>query len=302
LVFALVTGFALSAIAGPADVNPKKKAIDLVKLGIELQTEGRHELALSAFDEAWSYEAHPKVLFYKARSLMALKRFSDARDAYLRLQSESSLKGGQSAEIAVNLAEAVEQLRVTEVTIGSGGVPGVIISVDGRELGVAPVSATWPRGTYRLSAERAGYERVDETLIVAGEVNLAVDLLPKNPVAKPEPVPETLAIDRHEERDEPAGNTALAWTTLGAGASAFVAGGAFLGYYAWLHTRSLSADEMLEDDTIDLVLGASLVAVGVGLGVTSIFLFPGDGEAGPTAWLLPWGGTESVGVSLGIRY
>ena len=102
------------AAAEEPEARREERAFDLVKAAIALQDKGQHALALEPLDEALALFDHPKILFYKARSLTALKRWRAAVSVWDRLMGSEALKGKQREEVQQGWALAKAELRKAE--------------------------------------------------------------------------------------------------------------------------------------------------------------------------------------------
>ena len=72
----LLTGVIVLA-AGSAWAGDPMLARQLTDRGIELQMKGEHAAAMSLFDAAIVETDHPKIRYFRAKSLIALKRFEE---------------------------------------------------------------------------------------------------------------------------------------------------------------------------------------------------------------------------------
>ena len=197
--------------------------------------------------------------------------------------------------------------KATEVEIVVTGAEGARVSVDGREVGTAPLTVTLCDGRHSVQASLKGFFPAATSLELSGQPSHKVSLqLQRVLVTRldeedgPAPVP-----DAEVERGAPAGqagataapwrgSNTLAWSMLGTGVAAFVAGGALLGHVAWLETRDLKAGQRVEGAAVELGVGAGLAAVGAGLGVGSLFVF----ERAASVSLVPLPGGAAVGITL----
>jgi hypothetical protein len=212
------------------------------------------------------------------------------------------------------------------VRITSGDVTGASVTVDGRAVGSTPLTTKLRRGKYALRVEKSGYEAVDRTFEVAGqdETLIAVTLSRVGaqfiaPVATPvekkgEPVvpvkpAETPVGDVGAQRAASGALRIWKWVTLG-GAVAALGGGAGLLAQHFIEVNKTPPAGMEKGETkpYGLYAGASLAAVGVGLGVSSVILFvkdandrrgawPAPEQRASAAWLTPTPGGFAVGVS-----
>ena len=289
----LVAGVLLVPLAAAGQptkpANPEKEAVALVKQAIPLQQEGRHEEALVLFTKAANLSSHPKMLFLKARSQFALKRFDDARTSYRMIpQKTDKLAPKHLEEVKTNLAICEEMLTETLVHFVTPGADGASVTVDNEALGPSPVSKKLRKGTYQVRAVKDDFELAEKVLSVKGEDQLTVTLALK-PIPVEPPPPPTSPEPRAANRD------LWAWLTLGTGAASLTAGAFFLANYADKTGAELDSNQHVEGETIDLGAGIGLAAAGLGLGITSIFLFMDDDEQEVAGFLVPSPGGALVG-------
>jgi hypothetical protein len=312
----LLLGLAARALPARAgDEGDELAAFQLLKAGVELQAKQDHAAALVIFERALAVHTHPKILFYQARSLMELERFREARAIYFTIQGNTALKPEQRDEVDVRLAECQRVLKQAQVSIDVPGVSGVNVEVDGKPVGRAPVTVGLERGKHSVRVSREGYVPATASVEVKDdqsqgvtlrmlelEAEPAVEAAPPAPMEatpSPEPALEPVPPAPEAQATRSAPSRAPAWLALGGGVAVGGAGLAFLGHYVYIQTRSLRPDQKVEGGVIDLALGASLTAVGAGLGVWSIFLFKRAGApAGAAATLTPLPGGASLSLHL----
>jgi hypothetical protein len=274
-----------AAAQTPGEAEPETKAIALVQRAIPLQLEERHDEALVLLDRAATLSSHPKVLFLRARSLFALRRYEEARSLYRTLPIKTAeLEEDLIEEVRQNLKVCDELLIETMVHFVTPQSDGAAIAVDGLAVGTSPVSKGLRRGTYQVKASREGYTDAEKVVTVRGDKQVTVLLVLAKIDDKPITPPPTIV-----EGNSTSGRT-WAWVTLGSGAAALVGGGLFLGNYVDKTTRKLQPNQRVEGEQLDLGLGISMAVAGVGLAATSAFLFAGssDRKTGPTATLIPF--------------
>jgi hypothetical protein len=289
------------AAAAPTDEDRARQAVAMALEGKALQEKGRHQEALKLLEEAWAVSPHPKILFYKGRSLVALKRYDEAQLTYkLIRRNVADLEQDKLAEVDRTLAWLEDQLKETLVRFEAPGLNGVAVKVDGVALGSAPVKRTFKRGTYTVRAEREGYLAADASFSVLGEAEKTVKLELK-------PLPVRVEARPGEGATPPAAVTAppssttrtWAWVTLGTGAAALATGGVLLGNYAVQAGKDLAPNQHLAGQSLDLGLGCTLAVAGAALVGTSVALFVKDARARqvPAVSLvpLPGGGALVVG-------
>ena len=114
LLFVLLAFACPAAGADEPEAKRKERAFDLVRAAIALQEEGRYDLALKPLNEAVALFEHPKILFYKARSLTALERWQEAYDVWNRLMGSKALKEEQRDEVQQGWARAMAEIQEAE--------------------------------------------------------------------------------------------------------------------------------------------------------------------------------------------
>lgn len=294
LIITLIAMTFLAAAAAPIVAGPptpeEKAAAKKVVAGKELQDNGHHEEAIILFEEAWALSSHPKILFYKARSEHALKRYEKARETYLLVQEKSGdLEPDKLAEVERNLEAIRRLLDKTLLRFVTPGVTGAMVTVDGTPVGPTPVNKPFRRGTYQVHAALEGYTAAEKLVVVKGEPEITVTL-PMKRFLMPEEI-------RWKERQR---NLSIAaWTTLGTGIAAFGTGVGFLGNYLDKTNRNLGPNQHVEDGVTDLAVGGTLTVVGAALSVTSAVLFAKAKKRyrAPTAYITPLPGGAVLGLS-----
>jgi hypothetical protein len=266
----------LSMIAAPVRGAPlterEKRAVALVKEAVGLQRQGQHARAVEILDEAWTVDPHPKVLFYKGRSLMQLERFEEARSLYQMIKrSARDLEPAKLVEVRDHLARCEAMLKETRVRVVTPGAPpGARVLLDDRELGRAPLEVDLARGAYALRVEHEGFEPDTRPLRVEGQdelmVRVSLKALAVRVTKRPDPAAGGSAARRPRDRT-------WAWIAMGAGAAALTGGGVFLGNNLYYETRSLRANQHLEGQGVDWAVGGVLTGLGAVLITTGIVLF-----------------------------
>ena len=130
LLLVLLTFARLSVAADGPEAKQQERAFDLVKAAIAFQDEGRHDLALDPLNEALTLFKHPKILFYKARSLTAMERWQEAYDMWDRLMGSNDLKEDQRDEVRqgwVRTKAALEESAPQEVVAIPKEAPSVAV-------------------------------------------------------------------------------------------------------------------------------------------------------------------------------
>ena len=170
--------FAASAVAQPApEADPEEAAIALVVQAMDLQSQSRHEEALVLLENAAAFSSHPKVLFLKARSLFALRRYEEAQATYRTIPAKTDqLELELLEEVRTNLAICEQTLATTTVLFTTPGADGAAVTVDGRAVGASPVSVALRKGTYQVKAVKEGYADAQKVVSIQGEAELTVPL------------------------------------------------------------------------------------------------------------------------------
>ncbi len=86
-----VAACALAALvlpAAPASATDAQLALQLTERGIELQKAGQHARAVALFDAALAEYDHPKIRYFRAKSLRALARYDEAIAEFDRIKDE----------------------------------------------------------------------------------------------------------------------------------------------------------------------------------------------------------------------
>ncbi len=289
VLFGLLTVFSLGALEAPAaaaEARDKERAFYLVKSGTKLATEGKHGLALDAFNEAWKLFQHPKIRFYQARSMLALGRFGDALPLFDALLGDPALKEKQLAEVSQGWAICKEKMAHARVTIhgrseDGARVDGADVAIDGVRHGKTPLTVTMKRGSYRVRVTREGYQPCDTSLSVSGEGAMeSVCRLVALPPAAPEEGLEMPVSDTPDTGTSAASSDwklrgGPAWGLVGSGAALVVAG---LGYYTYYGVMSSKVEE-----------GQEMQGGGAVLGVATGAAILGAGALATSAFVVDWG-------------
>lgn len=274
-VAALLASSAPLAAAGGSD---KERAFYLVKSGTTLQDEGKHSLALEAFNEAWKLFQHPKIRFYQARSLLALGRYGDALPLFDSLLGDPKLKEAQLTEVSVGWATCKEKLAHARVTIhgrseDGARIDGADVAIDGVRHGKTPLVVTMKRGSYRVRVTMDGYETCDTEISVVGQG--AMESVCRLLVA-PAEVPELAMPISDEAGARATGDDwklrgGAAWGLVGSGAALIVAGLGYYTYYGVMAGKVEAGQEMQGGGAV-LAVATTAAILGAGALVTSAFV------------------------------
>jgi tetratricopeptide (TPR) repeat protein len=168
-VVGALVAFAPPPLAAKDKPTPKsiRQANLKFKKGIQMVEQGRYELALVLFNEAYEKAPHPLVLFNIAGTHRHLKQYRLALDAYRRFLVE----GDDKVEAAL-LRRGKQELDmvlalVAQVSVSSQP-SGALITIDGEEQGMTPLSevVVLTPGRHTLEASLSGHESVSQELNV----------------------------------------------------------------------------------------------------------------------------------------
>jgi hypothetical protein len=161
----------------------KKRAQDLQIAGVRLLEHGDNQAALQKFQEAIRIFPSPKILFNMGRAHAALGEDVEAVNDFERFLDEAPYAPKQSRDEAQRIIETL-RAKLSYVEIGTDDV-GSRITVDGREVGVAPLArplAIAP-GPHEVRVEKA--EMIAETRSVSPVAGQKVRVFVKlRPVAE----------------------------------------------------------------------------------------------------------------------
>lgn len=155
----------------------------------------------------------------------------------------------------------------------SGTPDGVAVAVDGAVVGHTPLSEPLqlPAGEHTLALSKEGYVFDERTLRVEPGQRVVLDVMTPS-------APADLSLRAaSDDRIHPA----WFWSTLGSGAALALTGTGFLIKHGVDVSRARGETATHEADWIDdrnVIIGSVTLGVGVALGVTSIFLWPGEDE------------------------
>jgi hypothetical protein len=186
LAMALVlASVALSSRAQADTEAAKKEAQALQVQGLRLLQKGENRAALEKFDEAFRLVASPKILFNRGKAHRALGENAEALADFERFLDEAPYATKESRVEATRIVEALRPT-LAYVEVQTDDV-GSRITIDGRELGTAPLPrpAVVTPGNHEIRVAKAGMaEDVRTVSPIAGQkLRVAVKLLPAAPAA-----------------------------------------------------------------------------------------------------------------------
>lgn len=288
LVIFLIASVLLVSSSG-AFAAPRAASIrERMDMAVQAQQADRHADAVRLFEalEADFPKGRAKIAFYRARSLLALERYEDARGIYRELAAAATLDDEKQVEVRKNLLLCDEALRTTHVRVMISGASAAALFVDGELRGRLPQTLELRKGSYRLAAEEAGYARVEREVMVTGQPSLEVTLamVPLSIAMDPaQGLPgSSVALDGSQGTQVASGaRRTWAWVALGTGVATLAGGAGMLGHY-FAKKGQVREGEMLQNESVDLGVGGTLTAVGVGFVTTGLVLLFG-GESSSSA-------------------
>ena len=176
-----------AAPASAQSAADKKRAQELQVAGVRLLDQGDNRGALKKFEEAIRIFPSPKILFNMGRAHAAMGSDVEAVNEFERFLDEAPYAPKQSRDEAEKIVQGLRP-RLSYVEIGTDDV-GSRISVDGREVGLAPLArplAISP-GAHELRVEKA--DMLTETRSVSPVAGQKVRVFVKlRPLAASKPV------------------------------------------------------------------------------------------------------------------
>lgn len=264
----LVSGAPWAADA--REPSPEAHGLALVEHGAELQKAGEHEAAIAEFDQALEVIKHPKVLFLKARSLVALDRCKEAVVLYDLIKNDPKLKQDDVAEIDVNR----NRCATTSVVFDAQGRTGVLVEVNDRPVGKIEAGRELrlplQSGVHSVRASCLTCVQYTTTIVVPDQGPFRVTLdVKEQPKAAVDVTPPPVAVVT------PAASRRSPWTwaLLGTGVASGAAGLALFGHYAYVATADHEPGQKLSGGVAQLAIAGGLTAVGAGL-IVGAFLLP----------------------------
>lgn len=131
------------------------------------QEAGRHEQAVTLFEEALRIQPDPRVRYFHAVSLQALNRPEDALEEFRAIRDDV-LVAKYAADIAARIEELERLTAKIPLTIRtSPPIPANVI-IGGRPRGTTPLTIPLRRGEYTVVVSARGYRAVSETVVLTG--------------------------------------------------------------------------------------------------------------------------------------
>lgn len=161
----------------PTPTSPEEaEARRHFETGLKLYKEKLFEAALVEFEQSYKIISRPSALRNVAQCQRDLKRFAEAYAAYERLLTVHTTQMTPAETAAVK--KAIKDLEsVTGVLTFDVNETGAMVVVDGREVGLTPLSGPVrvDVGPHGVRVTKAGYETFEQTVKVLAMQSLPVD-------------------------------------------------------------------------------------------------------------------------------
>jgi hypothetical protein len=318
------------AAAGAVHADAKDEARRHFDRAIGLVDDGQLEGALVEFQRSYDLTHHFAVLYNIGQVLVSLARPVEAFDAYQRYLADGreAVPAARRAEVEKEMARQKSRIALIEIY----GLPdGARVHVDGKEMGKAPVAASFrvAVGKHAITVTAEGFEPAASEVTVAGEdhrmfsmaltrqatpapVATAAPVVPVAPIA---PVSPPMAMVSQTAPSPSPGMSKLRITGIVGVAVGVAALGAGAGFWLLASGRHNDAMKVYATDypkaqslqsqaqSYVTAANASLIAGGalVALGTVAFFVGrPGAPAAGPGphASLAPVLGPGSAGLGV----
>lgn len=179
-----------AGVATAQDQDGDELARSLFLEGAQRYQAGDYQAAANAFEASYAERPVPVVLFNLAQALRFLDRPTEAVEAFQQyLQSEDTIPEERAAAIDVAIAELESQLAMVSLHVTPAGAH---VSVDGRDLGQAPLpeAVRVDPGSHRFQA-RQGERMAERTIDLApgDRPTLRLAIAPPEVVVEPPPPP-----------------------------------------------------------------------------------------------------------------
>jgi hypothetical protein len=190
-----------AAPAKPADKKPVAKSPEQreadrhFKAGVALFNEAKYTEALAEFERAYEIAPHPLVLYNIAGCHRELSHYAEAVSYYKRFLAITNEKvpAPRLAAAQDELDSILARIARVNVTI-SPAIDGVIVSVDGNELGKFESPLLLPPGDHKVTARAAGRRDAERNLHLASGDELNVDLVLAELPPPPPEQPATITV------------------------------------------------------------------------------------------------------------
>jgi tetratricopeptide (TPR) repeat protein len=205
-----------TAVAPAPSPEAVKEAAGRYTRGLSLYGDGEFLLALVEFERAYELSKNYKVLYNIGQVRIQLGRYALGREAlaeYLRLGGDN-VNAERLAAVNKDLAMLVERTANLNIVASQ---PGADISLDGKVIGISPLSAPLvvDAGEHSLVLHKSGYYDRSQSVTLAGreQIDVTVELVPVAEVAGPRVVVERPAVAPAKPSHTAAW---VGWSTTGA--------------------------------------------------------------------------------------
>ena len=259
------------------------EAVALAREGKRLLEEERHGEALVQFERSLFLNPHPKVRFFKATCLYHLDERLGEAAAILHAIGGDPRLGDYAAEVPVLATRVAEKMAVPLVVAVKGG-GDATVWVDGTDQGPAPLRARFLSGAHGVEVKGVGCldGPRDVWLLPGKRLELTFRCVPADELAAFDLRSSEPGLVASVDGAPPAsGDTTWAWVTLGSGVALMGTGVGFLARYGMDLAGVRKESDTYRGDrvgTTNVTVGSVTLGVGVGLVVTSFFLWPDDDE------------------------
>ncbi len=266
IIIMVVLGWTRTArTAEPSPEDAREAARLHYARGLELAGQADYEAALREFTEAYAVSPHFAVLYNIGQAEFALGRPQEAIESLSRYLRDGQEQIPPTRRQDVQAQIALLESLFAELTINADR-SGVLIAVDGREIGRTPLyqSIRLATGTHRVAATLEGTETINRTVtLVPGDRQVLTLEMPAPPVAaakvaQVEPAPAVLppagaptafgaeagpkalpesALERRVEPGTQARRRTMSILGYSAAGVGVALGGAALGVYLWNRGR-----------------------------------------------------------------
>jgi hypothetical protein len=188
-------GLALVAATGLAWADPRAEAREHFDRAMALVDQGALEQAIVEFQRAYDLMPHYTVLYNLGQAYVTLGKPIEAVDAYTRYLEEGAERVTKARRAEVESELSRQKAKIGEVTL-SVEPPGAKVSVDGKDVGEAPLAqpVRMAAGRHSIEASLAGHGPATRQVSVVGQGHETVELVLR-PVSEPPEAKGLLGVD-----------------------------------------------------------------------------------------------------------
>lgn len=149
--------------------------------GRQLYRQKQYHAALQEFDKALSKEQKPGAMYFKARTLIGLKRYLEAEALLRKVSTIKTIPALVRREIPILLRTIRIELSTLSVTltIRTPGVDAAWVRVDGTFVGKTPITLTRRPGKVRVKVTMPGYTPHERSYTVFSFRKTTLDIILK---------------------------------------------------------------------------------------------------------------------------